>query len=104
MTIYDQIPNNANFPKNPIQKHDQETPKTSTTEYSGCHGGYLADPAVGELKVGDLEGFRVYKFKANRRVFLLAYTIEGDSVVLFQVGPHENFYRDLKRYLKGMGN
>jgi hypothetical protein len=47
---------------------------------------------------------RVYKFKANRRVFLLAYTIEGDSVVLFQVGPHENFYRDLKRYLKGMGN
>ena len=60
----------------------------------------LADPKGGELKTGDLEGFWVYKFKANRQLFLLAYRLEGDSIVLFQVGHHENFYRNLKRYIK----
>jgi mRNA-degrading endonuclease RelE of RelBE toxin-antitoxin system len=90
--------------KTPFKNTIKKLPRTLQQNILDAVEDILADPAVGELKAGDLEGFRVYKFKANRRVFLLAYTIEGDSVVLFQVGPHENFYRDLKRYLKGMGN
>ena len=63
----------------------------------------LADPEVGELKKGDLEGFRVHKFKMVRQLTLMAYKLENDSLVLYQVGPHENFYKNLKKYLKEIG-
>ena len=58
---------------------------------------------VGELKKGDLEGFRVHKFTMGRQLTLIAYKVENDSLVLYQVGPHENFYKNLKKYLKEIG-
>jgi mRNA-degrading endonuclease RelE of RelBE toxin-antitoxin system len=63
----------------------------------------LADPKVGQLKKGDLEGFRVHKFTMGRQLTLIAYKVEDDSLVLYQVGSHENFYKNLKRYLKEIG-
>ena len=33
----------------------------------------------------------------------MAYKVENDSLVLYQAGPHENFYRDLKKYLNETG-
>ncbi len=63
----------------------------------------LTDPKIGQLKKGDLEGFRVLKFTMGRQLTLIAYKIENDSLVLYQVGPHENFYKNLKRYLKEIG-
>ena len=63
----------------------------------------IADPDSGELKKGDLAGFRVYKFNMVRQLILMAYMVENDSIVLYLVGPHENFYRDLKKYLKEIG-
>ena len=60
----------------------------------------LLNPEIGEPKKGDLEGFRVYKFPINRDLTLLAYKMEEDAIILYQVGPHENFYKILKRYLK----
>ena len=60
----------------------------------------VANPAIGESKKGDLEGFRVYRFSMGRQSTLMAYKIEKDSLILYQTGPHENFYRDLKKYLK----
>jgi mRNA-degrading endonuclease RelE of RelBE toxin-antitoxin system len=63
----------------------------------------LADPEIGEHKTGDLEGFRVYKFAMGRQLTLMAYKVENDSLFLYQVGPHENFYRNLKRYLREIG-
>lgn len=63
----------------------------------------LADPDVGELKKGDLEGFRVHKFTMIRQLTLMAYKLENDFLVLYQVGPHENFYRNLKKYLREIG-
>ena len=57
-----------------------------------------ADPSIGEAKVGDLLGIRVYKFRASNQLCLLAYRIlDGQSIKLLTFGPHENFYRDLKR-------
>jgi mRNA-degrading endonuclease RelE of RelBE toxin-antitoxin system len=58
-----------------------------------------AEPKIGEGKVGDLAGVRVYKFKINRQPALLAYEfLEAEDVVkLLTLGGHENFYRDLKR-------
>ena len=69
-------------------------------------------PESGEVKVGDLAGVSVYKFKFNRQEYLIAYRLptpqeqsQGVNVELlmidfYQVGLHENFYDELKRYLK----
>ncbi len=56
------------------------------------------DPINGEAKVGDLLGVYVYKFKLSQQQCLLAYRIvDQESIKLLTFGPHENFYRDLKR-------
>jgi len=56
-----------------------------------------ADPGIGEAKVGDLLGIRVYKFRISNQLCLLAYRVlDGQSIKLLTFGPHENFYRDLK--------
>lgn len=60
------------------------------------------DPSIGEEKRGDLSGVFVHKFKLNNREALLAYQLQPDKLkpgacVLLAVGPHENFYTNLKR-------
>lgn len=41
----------------------------------------LADTEIGELKKGDLEGFKIHKFMMSRQLTLMAYKIESDSLV-----------------------
>ena len=56
------------------------------------------DPAIGEAKVGDLLSVYVYKFRLSQQQCLLAYRIlDVEHIKLLTFGPHENFYRDLKR-------
>ena len=60
------------------------------------------DPTLGEEKKGDLSGVFVHKFKLNNQETLLAYRLNPDKrapeeIVLLAVGPHENFYLQLKR-------
>lgn len=54
-------------------------------------------PELGGLKKGDLAGVRVFKFKVKSQQYLLAYTHDGQLmlVTLLAVGTHENFYRGL---------
>ena len=57
-----------------------------------------SQPEVGETKVGDLAGVQIYKFRMDNLLCLIAYRLlEEDTLKLLMVGPHENFYRDLKR-------
>ncbi|AVR87711.1 type II toxin-antitoxin system RelE/ParE family toxin [Thauera aromatica] len=57
-----------------------------------------ADAGIGEAKVGDLAGIRVYKFRLGNQLCLLSYRIlDEETIKLLTVGPHENFYRELKR-------
>lgn len=58
------------------------------------------NPAIGEEKKGDLRGVFVHKFKLKTTQYLLAYRKVGDDLELVMIGPHENYYRDLKQYLK----
>ena len=58
------------------------------------------DPSVGEEKKGDLRGVFVHKFKLKTKQYLLAYRKVGEDLELLMIGPHENYYRDLKQYLK----
>lgn len=55
-------------------------------------------PEMGEAKVGDLMGVQVYKFRMGTLQYLLAYRLlDENTIKLLMIGPHENFYRDLKR-------
>ena len=60
----------------------------------------LENPFLGEEKKGDLRGLYVYKFKIKTIQYLLAYRMMRDDLELIMIGPHENYYRDLKSYLK----
>jgi mRNA interferase RelE/StbE len=58
------------------------------------------NPAIGEEKKGDLRGVFVHKFKLKATQYLLAYRKIGCDLELVMIGPHENYYRDLKQRLK----
>ena len=58
-------------------------------------------PSIGSEKKGDLRGVYVHKFKIQTLQYLLAYRFVGEDLELIMIGPHENYYRDLKSYLKG---
>jgi len=57
------------------------------------------DPDIGEKKKGDLARLWVYKFRSQGQLYLLGYTREDEVRLIWleAMGPHENFYRDLKR-------
>ncbi len=59
----------------------------------------MANSDIGDLKKGELQGIRVYKYKAGNNLFLLAYEIEGLTLCLYSFGSHQNFYRELSKYL-----
>ena len=58
------------------------------------------NPPIGDEKKGDLKGIFVRKFKIKTAEYLLAYRMVGEDLELIMIGPHENYYRDLKSYLK----
>ncbi|MGO9119313.1 MAG: type II toxin-antitoxin system RelE/ParE family toxin [Desulfomonilaceae bacterium] len=61
----------------------------------------IADnPEIGEEKRGDLKGIFVHKFKLRSTQYLLAYRRIGSDLELIMIGPHGNYYRELKRHMK----
>ena len=58
------------------------------------------DTSIGEEKRGDLRGIFVHKFRIKAVEYLLAYRMIGEDLELMMMGPHENYYRDLTKYLK----
>ena len=60
----------------------------------------INNPLIGTEKKGDLRGIFLYKFKIIKTEYLLSYRVFGKDLELITVGPHENYYRDLKSYLK----
>lgn len=58
---------------------------------------------VGDLKTGDLRGIYSYDIFHNKVNYELAYTVEitEDEIIVFILaGTRENFYDELKKYLK----
>lgn len=60
------------------------------------------NPSIGTQKHGDLTKVYVYKFNPIDQELLLAYEVNTKQreVIFIAIGGHENFYRDLKKYLK----
>ncbi|MCI5161386.1 MAG: type II toxin-antitoxin system RelE/ParE family toxin [Candidatus Electrothrix sp. AX5] len=59
----------------------------------------MTDPSVGRAKSGDLQGVRVYKYKLGNKQILLAYEVVDTTLYLYTFGSHENFYRNLSKYI-----
>lgn len=57
------------------------------------------NPDLGERKKGDLAQLWVHKFPSQVQLYVLGYTCEDEVRLIYleALGPHENFYRDLKR-------
>jgi mRNA interferase RelE/StbE len=58
------------------------------------------NPVIGVEKKGDLKGVFVHKFKLKSTQYLLAYRWIESDLELVMIGPHENYYRDLKKHIK----
>lgn len=62
-----------------------------------------SDPYTGELKTGNLAGvycYDVYYSKTNYELAYKIYEEDGWMVVVILAGTRENFYDELKRYMK----
>jgi mRNA-degrading endonuclease RelE of RelBE toxin-antitoxin system len=59
------------------------------------------DPFIGERKKGALAAVWVHKFKVHHQLYLLAYRIgeKKKEIYLYAVATHENFYRELQKYV-----
>jgi mRNA interferase RelE/StbE len=60
----------------------------------------INNPDIGELKKGDLAGVKVHKFKFNKQLYLLSYEVINETLNLYTIGTHENYYRTLKNFFK----
>lgn len=61
------------------------------------------DHTVGTAKAGDLSGIYGYDIFYNKTNYELAYRVEyveNKIIVVILAGTRENFYEELKRYIK----
>ncbi len=61
------------------------------------------DYTVGEAKTGDLSGVYGYDIYYNKTNYELAYTVEyleNQVIVVIMAGTRENFYDQLKQYMR----
>lgn len=101
---------------NPLQQFVKKQRKPVKAAIEDAVEDVLANSAAGEFKQGDLQGVQVVKFKFQRIEYLIAYQvpaagsgagvatleIEFIAIEFYQVNVHENFYEELKRYLKSI--
>ena len=61
-------------------------------------------PYIGEEKKGDLKGFyslNLYHQSGNYEVcYAIEEDVNGNLIAIILIGPRENFYAELKRYLR----
>lgn len=63
------------------------------------------DHTVGEPKTGDLSGVYGYDIYYNKTNYELAYTLEyleDKVIIIIMAGTMENFYDQLKQYMKNI--
>jgi hypothetical protein len=63
----------------------------------------LYDPYIGQPKTGDLAGFYCYDVFYKNSNYEIAYIIkemDNKLVIVVLAGTRENFYEELKRYIR----
>jgi len=77
--------------------------KNLKMEYQKAIDSILMDNTIGDAKSGDLNGVFGFDIYYNKTNYELAYTAEYQddmAVVIIMAGTRENFYEQLKRYMK----
>jgi mRNA-degrading endonuclease YafQ of YafQ-DinJ toxin-antitoxin module len=87
-----QVVQSSQFKKSYKKLHPNQLP-----EINEAITAIITDPSIGEKKHGDLSWLRVYKFKMIEQLTLIGYNIDNDMLTFIAFGPHENFYRDIKK-------
>jgi mRNA interferase RelE/StbE len=84
---------------NAFEKAVKKLHKNQKKDLDAAIKTIIDDYTLGEEKLGDLAGVRVYKFKMNKQLTLLAYTFQEKVLILtlLALGSHQNFYTELKR-------
>jgi hypothetical protein len=72
--------------------HDNQVP-----EVNKAITAIIENPDIGEMKKGDLAGIQIHKFDVQNQLYLLAYIVESEDLMLLALGVHENFYDKHKR-------
>ena len=71
--------------------------------YADAINKICEDHTIGTEKTGDLSGIYGYDIYYNKTNYELAYRVkyaEGKIIVVIMAGTRENFYNELKRYMK----
>ncbi len=76
----------------------KKSPKKLQLEIDNEVEKIIKNPNIGELKNGELKTIRVHKFKFKTQLFLLSYEVKGNTLFLYLIDTHENYYKQLKRY------
>lgn len=88
------------FQSSSFGKKIKKFKKKEKLELDNAVNEIAQNPSIGTEKKGDLRGIFVHKFNIFKTEFLISYRMVGDDIELITIGPHENYYRDLKLYLK----
>jgi mRNA-degrading endonuclease YafQ of YafQ-DinJ toxin-antitoxin module len=83
------------FKKSYKKLHPNQLPETNAAIES-----IIENPNIGEQKHGDLSWLKVHKFNILGQLTLIGYSIDDNATLTFvALGPHENFYRNIKHTL-----
>ncbi len=83
-----------------FEKQKKKLRKKQIKELDKAIKVIIINPKAGEQKKGNLNSIWVYKFKITNQLYLLAYEWNEKTRIIISLGVHENFYRNLKKYLK----
>lgn len=79
--------------------------KNLKTLYQEAIDRIREDHTIGQVKTGDLSGLYGYDIYYNKTNYELAYMVEypeNKVIVIIMAGTRENFYEQLKQYMKNM--
>ena len=94
MTQINEVIQSPNF-----AKQKKKLKKNQIKKLDDAIRAIIGKPSMGDAKKGDLQGVRVHKYKTGNNQILLAYEVVESTLNLYSFGSHQNFYRELSKYL-----
>ncbi|NQU63527.1 MAG: type II toxin-antitoxin system RelE/ParE family toxin [SAR324 cluster bacterium] len=94
MTLINEVIQSPNF-----AKQKKKLKKNQIKKLDDAIRAIMGNPSIGDAKLGDLQGIRVHKYNIGNNQILLAYEVVESTLYLYSFGSHQNFYRELSKYL-----